>query len=58
VLELVVFALSKGVTYTIVSLAIWAVLFPALVTGLIALALVRSYGERLENEELRHKRRR
>jgi hypothetical protein len=38
---------------TIVSIAIWGVLFPALVTGLIIYAVVIARGERRENEEFR-----
>lgn len=53
-----IFALSKGATVTIVNLAIWMVIFPALVTGLIGLAVIRSIGERQENEENRRHRRR
>jgi hypothetical protein len=53
-----IFALSKSVTVTIVNLAIWGVVFPALVTGLIGLAVIRSIGERQENEENRRHRRR
>jgi K+-transporting ATPase c subunit len=52
------FALSDAVTTTVVALLIWAVLFPAFVTALIALALVRAYGEKLENDEYRRGRRR
>ena len=33
------------------NLVIWGVVFPALVTGLIALAVIRAIGERQENEE-------
>jgi hypothetical protein len=43
---------------TIVNLVIWGVVFPALVTGLIAFALIRSFGERQANEENRRHRRR
>jgi uncharacterized membrane protein YjfL (UPF0719 family) len=53
-----IFALSKAVTVTIVNLVIWGVVFPALVTGLIALAVIRSIGERQENERLKRHRRR
>ena len=53
-----IFALSKATTVTIVNLVIWAVVFPALVTGLIALAIIRSIGERQENEEHKRHRRR
>jgi hypothetical protein len=50
------FALSDAATTTIVALLIWAVLFPAFVTAVIAFALVRSYGEKLENDEHRRGR--
>ena len=53
-----IFALSKAATTTIVNLVIWGVVFPALVTGLIALAVIRAIGERQENEENRRHRRR
>jgi uncharacterized membrane protein YjfL (UPF0719 family) len=54
-----IFALSKGATTTIVNLVIWGVVFPALVTGLIAFAAIRAIGERQENAEndRRHRRR-
>jgi uncharacterized membrane protein YjfL (UPF0719 family) len=53
------FALSKAATTTIVNLVIWGVVFPALVTGLIGFAVIRSIGERQENSEndKRHRRR-
>ena len=54
-----IFALSNAAETTIVNLVIWGVVFPALVTGLIALAVIRAIGERQENEEnLRRRRRR
>jgi purine-cytosine permease-like protein len=53
-----VFALSAAAEQTIVSIAIWGVFFPALVTGLIGLALAGVARERTENEELRNRRRR
>ena len=56
--DVLIFALSKAETTTIVNLAIWGVVFPALVTGLIALAVIRSIGERQQNEENRRHRRR
>jgi hypothetical protein len=46
-----IFAFSKGVSVTIVNLVIWGVVFPALVTGLIALAAIRAIGERQDNAE-------
>jgi uncharacterized membrane protein YjfL (UPF0719 family) len=49
---------SKAVSVTVVNIVIWAVVFPALVTGLIAFAVIRSLGERQDNEERRHHRRR
>jgi hypothetical protein len=49
------FALSDAAETTIVFIFIWAVAFPAFVTALIALALVRAYGEKQENDE--HRRR-
>ena len=44
---------------TIVNIVIWGVVFPALVTGLIAVAAIRAIGERQENAESdkRHRRR-
>ncbi len=56
--DVLIFALSKAETVTIVNLVIWGVVFPALVTGLIALAVIRAIGERQENEENRRHRRR
>lgn len=53
-----VFALSNSVTVTVVNLVIWAVVFPALVTGLIAFAVIRALGERQENAENDKRRRR
>ena len=53
-----VLALSNAAETTIVNLVIWGVVFPALVTGLIAFAVIRALGERQENEENgRHRRR-
>ena len=45
---------------TIVNLVIWGVVFPALVTGLIAFAAIRAIGERQDNadHDKRHRRRR
>ncbi len=54
-----VLALSNAAETTIVNLVIWGVVFPALVTGLIAFAVIRAIGERQENAEndRRHRRR-
>ena len=58
VLAVIVLALSKSVSVTVVNIVIWGVVFPALVTGLIAFALIKSFGERQDNEARRHGRRR
>jgi|tagenome__1003787_1003787.scaffolds.fasta_scaffold19809631_1 hypothetical protein len=41
---------------TLVDIALWGIFFPALVTGLILLAVVLAHGERRSNEELRSRR--
>jgi hypothetical protein len=48
-----IFALSDAAETTIVSIAIWLVVFPAVVTGLIALAIAVSLGEKRENDATR-----
>jgi len=50
-----IFALSKGATTTIVNLVIWGVVFPALVTGLIGVALFQTYREWNENQQNRRR---
>jgi hypothetical protein len=45
-----IFALSDAAETTIVYLAIWVVIFPAVVTGLIAFAIAQSLGEKREND--------
>jgi hypothetical protein len=52
------FAMSNAAETTIVNLFIWGVLFPGLVTGLIALAVIKSMGERSDNQERKHRKRR
>lgn len=52
------FALSDSASYTIVAIAVWFVIFPALVTGLIAFAIAGVMRERVENEEAQARRRR
>ena len=47
---------SKAVSVTVVNIVIWAVVFPALVTGLIAFAVIRSIGERQDNQERSRRR--
>ena len=58
VLSVVLFALSKAESVTIVNIVIWGVVFPALVTGLIAFAAIRAIGERQDNLEHDKRRRR
>ncbi len=59
VLSVVLFALTKAESVTLVNLFIWVVVFPALVTGLIAFAAIRAIGERQDNvENDKHRRRR
>jgi hypothetical protein len=41
---------------TLVSLAIWVVVFPVLVQGLIIYAVIQARGEKRENEAFRHRR--
>jgi hypothetical protein len=48
-----IFALSDAAETTIVYLAIWVVIFPAVVTGLIAFAIAQSLGEKRENDASR-----
>jgi hypothetical protein len=53
-----VLALSDAAEYTITAVAIWFVIFPAFVTGLIAFAIAGTIRERAENEDDRARRRR
>jgi hypothetical protein len=48
-------ALSEAAKTTIAYVAVWFVIFPAIVTGLIAVAIVRTYGEWQENNENRRR---
>jgi hypothetical protein len=41
---------------TLVSLFLWVVLFPVLVQGLIAFALVQARGEKRRNDEFKRRR--
>ena len=54
--RVLILAVSKAAETTIVNLVIWGVVFPALVTGLIAFAVIKSFGERADNEERRQRR--
>jgi len=46
-----VFALNEDWEATLALIGIFGVLFPALVTGLIAVAVIGAIGERAENQE-------
>jgi hypothetical protein len=48
--------LSEAWKTSLTGIAIWGILFPALVTGLIAYAIVQVLGERRENEAARNRR--
>lgn len=53
-----VLALSNAAETTIVNIVIWGIVFPALVTGLIAFAAIKAMGERADNQERRYRKRR
>jgi F0F1-type ATP synthase membrane subunit b/b' len=55
---MLVFALSPGAAYTIAAIAVWFVIFPAFVTGLIVFAIAGALRERTENVEAQARRRR
>ena len=48
-----IFALSDAAETTIVYIALWVVIFPAIVTGLIAFAIAQALGEKRENDASR-----
>jgi hypothetical protein len=45
------FAMSDALETTIVYVLVWFVVFPAIVTALIAVAVVRTIGERQQNQD-------
>jgi hypothetical protein len=45
------FAMSPALETTIVYVLVWFVVFPAIVTALIAVAIVRTIGERRQNQD-------
>jgi len=47
---------DEALRVTLVSLALWVVLFPVLVQGLIVYAVVQARGEKRENEANRRAR--
>ena len=46
-----VFAMSAALETTIGYVLVWFVIFPAIVTGLIVVAIIRTIGERRENQD-------
>jgi hypothetical protein len=48
---MLLFALSDAAETTIVYVAIWFVIFPMIVTGLIVFAIAQALGEARENRE-------
>jgi hypothetical protein len=45
------FAMTDALETTIVYVLVWFVVFPAIVTALIAVAIVRTIGERRQNQD-------
>ena len=52
---MLILALSEAAKTTIIYVVVWFVAFPALVTGLIGVALVQTYREWTENQENRRR---
>jgi hypothetical protein len=52
---MLILALSEAAQTTIVYVIVWFVAFPAIVTGLIGVALVQTYREWVENQENRRR---
>jgi hypothetical protein len=52
---MLLFALDEAATTTIVYIIVWFVAFPALVTGLIGVALFQTYKEHAENQANRRR---
>ena len=48
--------LADALGVTLVSLAIWVVLFPVLVQGLIIYAIIQARGEKRQNDEFKRRR--
>ncbi len=55
---MLMFALDEAAKTTITYVIIWFVLFPALVTALIGVALFQTYREHQENQSLHSRRQR
>jgi hypothetical protein len=47
---------DEALKVTLVQLAIWVVLFPVLVQGLIIYAVIQARGEKRSNDEFRNQR--
>ena len=48
--------LADALGVTLVNLFIWVVLFPVLVQGLIAYAIIQAKGEKRQNDEYKRRR--
>jgi heme/copper-type cytochrome/quinol oxidase subunit 2 len=55
---MLVLALSEAAKTTIVYIALWFVVIPALVTGLIVFAVIQARGEKSTYDDIRRSRRR
>jgi hypothetical protein len=53
---MLILALSEAAKTTIAYVAVWFVVFPAIVTGLIAVAVMQTLRERAENQRDRLRR--
>ena len=51
--RVLIFAMDEATKTTIVYIAVWFIGFPAIVTGLIAVAIVQTLRERSENQHNR-----
>jgi hypothetical protein len=47
---------DKALTTTLVCIAVWLIVFPLLVQGLIVYAVIQGRGEKRANQELRRRR--
>jgi hypothetical protein len=54
---MLLFAMSPALETTIVYVLVWFVVFPAIVTGLIAVAIFGALGEKRQNDQSRIYRR-
>lgn len=49
---------DQALTTTIIDIAVWVIVFPLLVQGLIVYAVIQARGEKRANEEMRRSRER